>query len=76
MAQNQGDDTFLLRDAVRDAMDREVKSRYETLKNEFIEQLDRDKDQICAGILLTLEKHVTFKTMGQELVITIRKIEK
>lgn len=61
--------------AIKQEIDREVAIRFEALKVELLEKLDRDKDTICAGIVLNVVKYVEVQTIGEKVVITIRKIE-
>lgn len=57
--------------AVKDAITRRAEEIYETKKQEMVEQLDREKDELLAGITLKLMQHVSMETLGQTLRIEL-----
>lgn len=65
-------DTRFIQEAMHREIVREVGLRFEDLKKKAIEQLDRDKDQIIAGIALYVEKQVSYERMGETLVIRVK----
>jgi hypothetical protein len=58
--------------AIQDELKGVVEERYEILKKELIEKLDKDKDQVIAGIVLNLEKSVTIDRFENKLVIEVK----
>lgn len=68
-------DTFLITDAVKKAVKYEIEQEYDRNVKELTERLEKQKDIIVSGVLLNLMKHVKMETMGQELVVTIRKLD-
>lgn len=72
--------TEVTSDLIRLAIDREIKRtieiRYEELKTEFLKTLEQEKAQTLAGISLYIQKEISYKTMGQDLIITLKTEKK
>lgn len=68
-------DTTILADAIRKGVQKQVEDRWEDYKKDFLEKLERDKNQIVAGIVLDVMAHVRYETRGTELLITVRKVD-
>jgi hypothetical protein len=49
-----------------------VAERYEILKKDFLEQLEKDKAADLAGISLYIMKQVEINRMGENVIITLR----
>lgn len=75
MATAPANDERLLLDAIRKALHSEMEASWDSIKQGFIERLDRDKDRIIGGIAIDLMKLVNFETIKENIVITVRKIE-
>lgn len=60
-----------IRKAIEEALKQRIQERYEEKKKELIEDLDREKDQMLAGIVLHLMKQVSFERMGDILRIEV-----
>jgi len=58
------------------AIKKEVERRFDEIKDEFIKEIDREKDKICAGILLNVMGTINVDSMRNQVTITIKKIEK
>jgi hypothetical protein len=65
-------DINLITNAIGAELRKEVEARYEILKKEMIERLDRDKDIIIAGLVLHLQKTMLIETHGERIVIELR----
>ncbi len=73
MAINPPNDTDLLQRAIIAAVKRDTEVAFDQFRKELTEKLDRERDNIVAGVALNVMKHVQFETMNQNLVITVRK---
>lgn len=62
----------LLLKAMHTELKSELGQRYEVMKKELIAKLDRDKDNIIAGLTLHVMQMVEFKEMQDRIVITLR----
>lgn len=62
-------------DGIKNGVQREVERAFDEHMKQLIKELERDKDTICAGIVLNIMKYVQMQTMQENVVITIRKIE-
>ena len=76
MVTNKANDTDLIGNAIKQAVQRDTEQAYDDMKKKLIEDLDREKDTIVAGVVLNVMKLVNYETVGQNLVITVKKIEK
>lgn len=74
MATSTGNDQNLLNQAILDAVKKRTEEHYETLKKELIERLDRERNNIIAGVSLEVMKLVQYQTIQDNLVITVRKL--
>ncbi len=54
---------------------RTIEEKYEAHKKAFIEQLDREKAQTLASVTLFIMKQIDYKTIGENLVITLQTRE-
>lgn len=61
-----------LRPQVERELKRVIEDRYNQMKKDFDEKIEREKDQAIAGIAITLMSQVEFKEMGN--ILTIRVI--
>lgn len=68
-------DTYILNRAIEDAVRKETEAEFHALKQQLIEKLDRERDTIIAGVTLNVMKLVSFETMKDNLIITVRKQE-
>lgn len=71
----QKNDKDYLVQFIQNGIEYEVKEKFEEIKKAFIEKLDKDKDQVCAGIALNVMGMVDISRSGQNVMITIKKIE-
>ncbi len=73
MTLTTGNDQNLIEKAILDAVRKDTEYAFEYLKKELLERLDRERDTIIAGVVLNVSKLVNYQTIGENLVITVRK---
>jgi hypothetical protein len=61
----------IIHEAVIQAIKSEVSRRFDESKKKLMDDMDRQKDEIVASIVLNLIKHVEFTTMGNILTIQV-----
>lgn len=61
----------IIHEAIDKAVRFEVSRRFDEQKKILLEDMERQKDEVVAGIVLTLMKSVDFQTMGQTLTIRV-----
>jgi len=65
----------LMFDAIETHLKKFVEDRYESMKKELMERLDREKAQEVAAVSLSFMKMVQFETMGNKVVLTVEMKE-
>jgi hypothetical protein len=75
MIQNQPEPLMqsALMQSIKRAVQEEIELEYERLKKEVVERLDRRKDEVVAGVLISVMKTVQVNTMDDKIVFTIHK---
>lgn len=68
--------TDFISEAIKQGVEREVRAAYDSYIKKLMEDLERDKDTVCAGVVLNVMSRVDMRSIDNNLVITIRKIEK
>lgn len=66
----------LIKNAIEHELKQMIESRYETMKNDFIEKIERDKAVTLAGISLYIMKQINMEQMGSNIHITLRTEQK
>lgn len=60
---------------IKAAIDKEVKAeaekQFEIAKKQAMENIEKYKDEVVAGVILHVQRQMTMETYGQELRITI-----
>ncbi len=59
-------------EAIERELKRTISEKYELLKEQFLQQLERDKAQTLSGITLFILKQMSIETRGENIVITLR----
>lgn len=58
-------------EAIENSIKQEATVEFERAKKEMIERLDKRKDEIIAGISISIMEYVMIERMGNQLVIRI-----
>jgi len=59
---------------LKQAIDSEIKRITDIELKEAQERIEKQKSQVIAGVILQVEKMLQVQTMGENLVITIKKV--
>lgn len=76
MAQNQGDMTEIIFDAIKKGIQKMAEERWNELRTKMVADFDADRDQIIAGIVLNISKHMSVERMSPDIRITIAELPK
>lgn len=76
MATEQETNKFDFQRIVERAIQMEIELMFEKTKEDFIKNLDKEKDTLIAGILVNMKKSMDVQTMDNRIVFTIREIKK
>lgn len=68
-------DINIIKKYIEDGIQNEVEKEFDILKDNLIIELERKKNEICAGILLNVMKTVDIQQMQDRIVFTIREIK-
>lgn len=69
---NSDDMVVVLRDAMERSLKENLDAKFEELKKGWIEKIDKEKDQILAGIALNVMRMVKFDTFQDNIVLTVK----
>lgn len=61
--------------AISEGVRQKVEEQYDEYKNKLIERIDRDKDIVCAGIVLNVMSFVQVRDLRTHIEISIKKID-
>lgn len=67
-------DGDLIEKAIKQGIEKEVSRAFDEHKKGLLEELDRDKDKIVAGIVLHVMGYVELHRSVHNVVVTIKKI--
>lgn len=60
---------------IKKALQSEVEREFDALKKNLVEDLERRKNEICAGIMIGLMKTVEFEVARDRVTIVIKEIK-
>jgi len=72
MSMDKTVDSQIIIKAIDGEIKRLISERYDVLKKEFVEKLERDKATELAGLSLFLMKNVNLSSIGETITITLR----
>lgn len=75
MNSTNNSDVSFIRENVESGVKTLVSQAFDRKKKELVDELDKEKDILVAGILLNVMKHVQIETLRENIVVTIKKIE-
>lgn len=61
---------------VERAIQMEIELMFEKAKEDFIKNLDKEKDTLVAGVLINMKKTMDIQTSDNRIIFTIREIKK
>ncbi len=62
-------------DYIRDGINIELEKTFDKMKEDFIKDIDRRKNEICAGILMDVTKKIDIDSSRERTIFTIKEIK-
>lgn len=60
---------------IKDGIQKEVEKEFDIMKDRLIKDFESKKNEICAGILLSVMKTVDIQRFRDQVIFTIREIK-
>lgn len=60
---------------IKDGIQKEVEKEFDIMKNRLIKDFEIKKNEICAGILLSVMKTIDIQRFEDRIIFTIREIK-
>jgi len=63
-----------LLESIKAAIEKELDAEYDNIRKEFLEKLEKRKNEIIAGMLVNLTKNINVQSINENLIVTIKEV--